>query len=44
MMVAGFAWLGDARSEATESASEQGEYIAHAAGCMSCHGENLAGG
>lgn len=44
MTVAGFAWLGDARSEAPESASERGEYIARAAGCMSCHGENLAGG
>lgn len=31
-------------SPADKSQLERGEYIARAAGCMSCHGEDLAGG
>ena len=31
-------------AETNRSQSEQGEYVARAAGCMSCHGEDLAGG
>ncbi|TVP72418.1 MAG: cytochrome c [Rhodobacteraceae bacterium] len=31
-------------SQTNQTQSEQGEYIARAAGCMSCHGEDLAGG
>ncbi|HLW04228.1 MAG TPA: c-type cytochrome [Azoarcus sp.] len=43
-VLAGLALLDDTRAHAAESASERGEYVARAAGCMSCHGEDLAGG
>jgi len=44
---AGFAGLmlaGSAVAETPRSQIEHGEYVARAAGCMSCHGEDLSGG